>query len=366
MNKFEEEFDAEWEKYRKKKGNMYPNIMLLGTSGAGKSSLINTIFGGNFAAVSDTKPETKGYDTIYRGKDYGNTVNLIDTAGYELDQGNIYYDSIRKIISEGIEEGPIHIVWYCVPVTNERVQEMDFDILQKLMKENRIRKRICVVFTKCDQDTEEGSKAKILKQAIIDSVRFPIRSFETSNVKNLELDLPELIAWSAEAIDDEDLRAMFIGAQMADLEHKRSYAGKVIAAAAVAAAGIGAVPIPFSDAVLLVPIQIEMISKIIDSYGVNSLANISASVVGDVIVTNLGKSIVSNIVKMIPGLGQVVGGAINAGVASALTGALGLTASELCYKNVKMFLEGHSVDWSHIFESEDFSDRVNEAFKKKK
>ena len=56
---------------------------------------------------------------------------------------------------------------------------------------------------------------------------------------------------------------------------------------------------------------------------------------------------------------------INAGVASALTGAVGVTTSEICYNNVKRFLEGKPVDWSGMFESEEFSKRVTEAFKLK-
>lgn len=44
MNKFEENMNAAWEKYQsEKKNELYPNIMLLGISGAGKSSLINAI-----------------------------------------------------------------------------------------------------------------------------------------------------------------------------------------------------------------------------------------------------------------------------------------------------------------------------------
>ena len=75
MNDYEKRFNEEWNKYQSENENKYPNIMLLGTSGAGKSSLINTIFGKEIAPVSDVRPETKGYDKIYMGKDYGSSVN---------------------------------------------------------------------------------------------------------------------------------------------------------------------------------------------------------------------------------------------------------------------------------------------------
>lgn len=104
MNKFEENMNAAWEKYQsEKKNELYPNIMLLGISGAGKSSLINAIFKRDLAKVSNVKPETKGYGKIYYGKQYGLSVNLIDTAGYEMNQGNDYYESVKPILENGIE-----------------------------------------------------------------------------------------------------------------------------------------------------------------------------------------------------------------------------------------------------------------------
>lgn len=160
MNDCEKKFNEEWHKYQTEKKNMYPNIMLLGTSGAGKSSLINTVFRKDIAPVSDVKPETHSYDTIYMGATYGSTVNLIDTAGYKMGQGEIYYSEARKTILKGINDVPVHVIWYCIPVTNERVQEMDFDILRNLMLEKSIRERICIVFTKCDEDTKDGKKQR--------------------------------------------------------------------------------------------------------------------------------------------------------------------------------------------------------------
>ena len=109
-----------------------------------------------------------------------------------------------------------------------------------------------------------------------------------------------------------------------------------------------------------------MLRKIIDIYGVSNLVNISTAVIGDVIITNLGKSIVSSVLKMIPIIGQIAGAVINGGVAAALTGAIGYAASELCYQNVNKFLKGQPVSWDNIFGSDEFLRLVKKKFNENK
>lgn len=80
-NDYSEHLEKLWEEFvkdeRKKK---YPNIMLIGISGAGKSSLVNNIFGIDIESVSNVTPETSGYTNFHDGHDYNRKINLITTT----------------------------------------------------------------------------------------------------------------------------------------------------------------------------------------------------------------------------------------------------------------------------------------------
>ena len=354
MNEFQRKIEESWDQYRKEKSNqLYPNVMLLGISGAGKSSLVNRIFGVDLAKVSHVRPETQGFSTIYYGKKYGTSVNIIDTAGYEMDQAESYYKKVHRCMMDGVNGQTVHIAWYCIPIVNERIEKMDISILEKLMQEESIRKRLCVVFTKCDEDDEDGSTAQAYREILEQQFNYQISTFETSYLPDCPLELDQLIAWSANAIDEEDLRRQFVASQFIDLDSKRKAAISAIAIAATASAAAGAIPLPFADSIVLVPIQLKMIQTIIDSYGVTNLASLSAGVVGDVVISQLGKSAARSLVSLIPGAGTILNiatAAINASVASLITSSLGFAISEICYQNVKKYLKGETVVWDKIFD----------------
>lgn len=104
----------------------------------------------------------------------------------------------------------------------------------------------------------------------------------------------------------------------------------IIHTATVAAGTTGASPIPFSDAALLIPIQTTMIVGLYKTNGFNISQGVVNGALKATAVSGFGKAVVGNMFKCIPGIGTIVGGAINGGVAVAFTEFLGFSiASEL-------------------------------------
>ncbi len=357
-NKYEDQVREEWEKIQKNKP--YPNIMLLGQTGCGKSSLINLIFGKELASVNNVSRGTDNF-AIYHGKDYGLGVNLIDSRGYEMEDGtsesfDSYRDSIKNKMNDSFRESPynkIHIVWYCISVAGQRIQPYDLKILELLRHDSELKNRVCVVFTKCDEDYEDGRVAQKFKKILTDEVSSSIPSFQVSTDKKLTLDLENLINWSANQLDNNELKEAFIASQRQSLSEKKKAASKRIAVHAAAAAAIGATPIPVADSALLIPLQIEMTTNIIYLYGIDGLAKIPSAVITDIVVSNLGKSIAGGLLKLIPGVGTIVGAAINGSVASLITSALGYAFSQICYISCEKILSGEYVDIDNMFNADD-------------
>ena len=119
-------------------------------------------------------------------------------------------------------------------------------------------------------------------------------------------------------------------------EEKRKKCHKTVHAASLTAAIIGCSPIPFSDAFLLVPVQLTMMSRLHKIFGQSWSESLGKSLSRELIVVGLGRGAVGNILKLIPAVGTVAGAAINATVASTITESLG-------WVTVKMLNDGEDI-----------------------
>ncbi len=116
-------------------------------------------------------------------------------------------------------------------------------------------------------------------------------------------------------------------------------ADNAVAAAVAATAATGAIPIPFADAPLLIGEQVALMATIAGIFKIDvkkdGLKTLAIAALGVGGTTVIGKTIVSNIFKFIPGIGSIAGGAISGGTAGLITLAMGKSFIEVC-KQIKM------------------------------
>ena len=311
------------------------NVMILGKTGVGKSTLINNMFSKKVAETGTGKPVTTSIRK-YELPDY--PLAIYDTPGLELSGDNDVDNLLIQVIGEiqkGIKSGEIskaiHCIWYCVSTPSHRFEQAEIDFLQKLLSGiEYFNVPVIVVLTQSYSKTD----AKTLKAAI-EKENLAIANVVPVLAENYDIDedytakaygLDRLSEVMNNVIPDA-VRKTFIALQIANIELKKGKAQAVVAASAATAAATGAVPIPFSDAALLVPEQITMLAGITAVFGVPiekaTLVAIISATIGTAGTTGLGKTIVSGLLKLIPGVGSVVGGAISGATAAALTAALG-------------------------------------------
>lgn len=323
------------------------NIIVIGKSGVGKSTLINSLFRGNFADTGLGRPVTQEIRKIVKS-DY--PLSIYDTPGFELssDQQDNVKNEVIKLISDGYSSNDInktiHCIWYCINVgANRTFDSSEVEWLKEFSEKNKNSKvPIIVVLTQSVPRKKALEMKNHVEQENLDICKVvPILAqdmdFDEEYVaKSFGLDT--LINVMSEVLPSE-LQDTLQNIQKVSLEAKKKHARAAIATAVTASFGEGFAPIPFADAVLLVPTQVAMISAITVIFGLEInkafLTAFVTSTLGSGSATLIGKTIVSNILKFFPGIGTGVGGAISGTTAGLITTALGeayLLLMEQIYK----------------------------------
>ena len=333
--------------------NMTPvNVMLVGKTGVGKSTLVNNIFREKLATTGVGKPVTKHLRRIQK---VGVPIVLYDTRGLELSE-TVQSDVRKEIIttinekkSLGIDQA-IHVAYYCINANSSRIEEAEINFINELAQ----LLPVIVVLTQAMGQHAEVFKTYIdqLNLHIVGVLPIMAETFIISETMTIpQSGLKELIALTFDVLP-EDSRKAFINAQQVDIERKAKAARRWARSYVATTFGVGFVPIPFSDATLLVPMQITMMSHITAIFGVSldraSVATILGAIGGTSGATYLGRYIVSNLVKLIPGAGTVAGGIISGTTASVLTSALAMSYIEVLTLMAKRELKGEAVSLSEI------------------
>lgn len=308
------------------------NIVIAGKTGVGKSTLINSIFRGDLAKTGSGSPVTQRTEEIQKA---GHPITIIDTKGLELKDYNSIITELDSIVSERSEHHDenkhIHAAWVCIHEDGRRVEEAE-KALCEMFEKRKI--PIVIVITKSRSDNGfKGEVAKILTTAAdIVSVRAIKEEIDTGEqiITLPEIGINQLIDATAKLIPEAKKRAFansLSSKHQSAMKIKIKQAENEVNIASAAAAAAAAIPVPFSDAFTLVPIQVGMLAKISVTFGMEAstaaLTTLVSSIIGAGAATMIGRTLVTGLLKMIPGIGSVAGGAIASTTAVALTKALG-------------------------------------------
>lgn len=332
---FAESFRSEFDKQALQLGRF--NLALFGKTGVGKSTLVNAIFGADVAATGVGAPVTQG-SHLYL--DRRGSLGLIDTRGLEIGKDDKQLiDELSKVIKQ-MRKRPIdehiHVAWYCIRGLDRRFEDAEAAFIHKL---DKLGIPVILVLTQVPmRDGVHHPDAVELARQIAQR-NLPIvggRAFMTFARRDQFTGQPpyglmELLQ-ATFRVAPEAVHGALAAAQTIDLAAKaraaRTHIGATVAASGTAAAS----PIPFSDAAVLVPLQLAMMGRISHLYNIRFDRAALLAVASTSAATTLGRSAVANLIKLVPGAGTVAGGVINAGVATAFTYAMGEAWLAVCQR----------------------------------
>ncbi|GHR13695.1 hypothetical protein JP0090_09540 [Helicobacter pylori] len=309
-----------------KKEKLIMNILLMGAAGMGKSLLINGLFGQEVAKAGVGKSLTQHLEK-YVDEEKG--LILWDTKGIEAKDYQNTMESLKKETEDSFkalnEKEAIDVAYLCVKETSSRVEEREKALLS-FAKEWNI--PTIVIFTNTQEkagdafvkeaqkiiNEEWGFKGFIKAYVRVNSVAYSFRGIEVP-VEGLK----ELVDETKKCLIDakKNKQNRFLLIQKANIQaQKQAMIDKsktIIHVASGAAEGVGLIPIPFSDAFAIVPIQAGMIYKMNDAFGVKIKDSVVASLItgllGVTAVAQVGRTLVNGFLKFIPVVGSVAGGA---------------------------------------------------------
>ncbi len=190
-------------------------------------------------------------------------------------------------------------------------------------------------------DEEWGFKGFIKAYARVNSVAFSFRGIKIP-IEGLE----ELVAETEKCLSDakENKRRHFLSIQKANIQKRKQAmieeCKTIIHVASGAAGAAGLIPIPFSDALAIAPIQAGMIYKMNDAFGMDLEESVAASLIAGLLsvtaVAQVGRTLVNGFLKFIPVVGSVVGAVISGTTAVIITEGIGfayLKVLEKCFND---------------------------------
>ena len=328
--------------------NRRMTILVLGNSGAGKSTLIEAI-AGKEVPIGIGEGKTQSI-SVYESEIW--PLTLIDTKGFEFNfvQQMKTVSQVKKYTKEQIkaEDGRgIDVVWYCIEGTTRRTFAHNIDLMNRAI---RGWKGIPVfaVITNSSSEPDEVENIEAVKAAFYKEKGINFKSVIPVVAKEYRINdevavpvkgLADLCAQTLQCA--EEAKQISVGNQSRlVLEQKRFSAEKTVVGATMAAAAVGAVPIPFPDSFILVPLETGLAKSLLKIYDIDFSGDLVTAIVGSAAITTVARAAL-NALKTIP---NVAGSVINAVVAGFFVFALGESVIALSEEICKGRINKEKID----------------------
>jgi len=342
------------------------NVLVIGNSGVGKSTLINAVLGEERAETGwGTKGTTKEL-AIYESEKI--PFRIIDTLGFEPSLLKEFkaINAVKKwskdSVKEGHEDNQINVIWFCVEGTSSKLFPKT---LRDLSKATAMWETVpvIVVITKSYSVPEREKNIEMVNNAFAKQKRYsknlrkviPVVA-STYVLNDNAYAAPEGITELIDATNElmpEGIKASETDIAGFKLIRKRAMAHGITGLSTTTAVVVGAVPIPFPDAIILTPIEVALVNAIAQIYGIskNEDSKQFFNSIVEVGTVSMAAKAAINALKAIPGvnLGASVLNAIIAGSIVATIGEGTVYAFEQVYLGKKSVAD---IDWvKKVFES---------------
>lgn len=319
------------------------NILLVGKTGVGKSTLINAVFREELTRTGIGLPVTQSIEKLSKP---GLPLNLYDSKGLELsDKSRAQVtQSLFDLIDSCQKRGPneaIHLVYYCIHGSLTRVELEEIEIIRQL----HVKVPLVIVLTQALRE-ESQQMTDFLQQVLPD---IPVHKLLAKSARIMDghqieaYGLEELVYLSLDQVPDQ-VRPALINAQKVAIQIKEEEAKAWVRKYLITSFGVGFTPLPLSDAAVLIPMQVTMMAHITAIFGIRldqaQLMSIMAGVGGTGTTTLLGRFLTGSLTKFIP---FIPGNWITGITASSLTMSLGYAYIEVLKKIAEWEMKGQLV-----------------------
>lgn len=285
------------------------NFVVMGKTGAGKSTLINAVLGkelaptGSGSAVtkevhiySETMslrlPESTEYKESVGYRMINRKVNLYDTVGLEIDSAitKKTLEDIRAILYKTkavSDEKDITLVWFCINAASSRFEKYEAELIKDLSLEYEI--PFVIVLTQCFSDERGELELEIAKDfPEISTVRILAKDYRIRGGAIPAFGVDDLLTSSITEYSEKRVDVLqskldkLLNSRAAELDRMKSKGNRIIKKYSAKATKIGILPIgsiPFVHGLCA-----KMIHELNGLYGVKGLKGEAAEHIGNAAV----------------------------------------------------------------------------------